>query len=419
MTLTQKWSKIALLNFTVLAAIGVLLRYKILFPLPLVDHKHLLHGHSHFAFAGWVSLALYIGIIHILQPDESLTKQFKQILCTQLLSSYGMLLTFPFMGYATLSIAFSTLSIFVSWWFGVVAWKALTKNRLLTFEKKWFYTALVFNILSALGTFSLAYLMANKIIHQNWYFGSVYFYLHFQYNGWFLFAIMGLLFSSQKRWFNDLQIINSNRFYVLMTTAAIPSLFLSMMWMRLPAWMHFAANAAAFVQLFAAALFISLILQVRKTVALSPHVKWILLIALCAFSLKIILQALSAIPELNKYAFGIRPVVIGFLHLVLLVFVSFFIISYLLQNNLIIIETKTAKVGLWTFITAALINEFVLMMQGISAIRYTNSVYSNELLLGAAIMMFTGLVLLTVTQKKGRVCSKNGIHENLSSNILP
>ncbi len=400
MMLTQKWSKIALINFTVLAAIGVLLRYKILFPLPLVDHKHLLHGHSHFAFAGWVSLALYIIIVHILQPDESQTKQFKQILLAQLLSSYGMLLSFPFMGYATLSIAFSTLSIFVSWWFAIVTWKALIKNSSLTFEKKWFYTALIFNILSAMGTFSLAWLMANKIIHQSWYFGSVYFYLHFQYNGWFLFAILGLLFVSLKKWFTPVQIQTADRLFVLLLITILPAWFLSMMWMRLPVWMYYAADAAALLQLIAAYLFIRLALQLRKTIDLHPTVKWLWLIALSAFILKIILQAFSAIPELNKYAFGIRPVVIGFLHLVLLVFVSIFILGCFIQNNLITLEKTTSKVGLWIFIIAVLFNEFILTIQGISAILFTNFPSSNYLLLGSAITIFIGLFLVTLSQKK-------------------
>lgn len=400
MMLTQKWSKIALINFTVLAAIGMLLRYKILFPLPLVDHKHLLHGHSHFAFAGWVSLALYIIIVHILQPDESQTKQFKQILLAQLLSSYGMLLSFPFMGYATLSIAFSTLSIFVSWWFAIVTWKALIKNSSLTFEKKWFYTALIFNILSAMGTFSLAWLMANKIIHQSWYFGSVYFYLHFQYNGWFLFAILGLLFVSLKKWFTPVQIQTADRLFVLLLITILPAWFLSMMWMRLPVWMYYAADAAALLQLIAAYLFIRLALQLRKTIDLHPTVKWLWLIALSAFILKIILQAFSAIPELNKYAFGIRPVVIGFLHLVLLVFVSIFILGCFIQNNLITLEKTTSKVGLWIFIIAVLFNEFILTIQGISAILFTNFPSSNYLLLGSAITIFIGLFLVTLSQKK-------------------
>ena len=37
---------------------GVVLRYKIAWSLPIVDQKYFLHAHSHFAFAGWVSQAL-------------------------------------------------------------------------------------------------------------------------------------------------------------------------------------------------------------------------------------------------------------------------------------------------------------------------------------------------------------------------
>jgi hypothetical protein len=38
-------------------------------------------------------------------------------------------------------------------------------------------------------------MMMTKNIHQNEYLASIYYYLHFQYNGWFFFACMGLLFS--------------------------------------------------------------------------------------------------------------------------------------------------------------------------------------------------------------------------------
>ena len=251
-----------------------------------------------------------------------------------------------------------------------------------------------------MGTFSLAWLMANKIIHQSWYFGSVYFYLHFQYNGWFLFAILGLLFVSLKKWFTPVQIHTADRLFVLLLITILPAWFLSMMWMRLPVWMYYAADAAALLQLIAAYLFIRLALQLKKTIDLHPTVKWLWLIALSAFILKIILQAFSAIPELNKYAFGIRPVVIGFLHLVLLVFVSIFILGCFIQNNLITLEKTTSKVGLWIFIIAVLFNEFILTIQGISAILFTNFPSSNYLLLGSAITIFIGLFLVTLSQKK-------------------
>lgn len=402
MTFTQKWSRLAILNFLVLASVGVILRYKILFPLPWIDHKHLLHGHSHFAFAGWVSLALYVAILHVLQPNEVQQKQFSRLLWAQQLSSYGMLFTFPFTGYAAASITFSTLSILVSFWFTRVAWGMIKRNTTLTFEKKWFYAGLICNVISAAGTFALAYLMLNKIMHQSWYFGSVYFYLHFQYNGWFLFTIMGLLFAYTANQMSDRQTVLSNRFFFLLITALFPAWFLSMLWMRIPHWVHYAGIAAAILQLAALYLFVKLFAALKQKVkdTINPQATWLWLFSILAFAAKNILQAFSAIPELNKYAFGIRPVVIGFLHLVLLGFVSFFILGFFAQYRLITTETKAAKKGLWIFITGVLLNEIILMLQGIATINYSDIPFSNYMLLGAALIMFSGLLVLFLNQKK-------------------
>lgn len=396
MSFTQKWSRLALLNFVLLAFVGVLLRYKILYPLPLVDHKHLLHAHSHFAFAGWVTLALFICIISVLNVTPQQQQQFNRILQLQQVSSYGMLLSFPFMGYAPVSIAFSTLSILVSFWFVVIAWKIIRTTTHLSIEKKWLYAALLCNVISAAGTFTLAYLMATKTMQQNWYFGSVYFYLHFQYNGWFLFTIFALFFNRVKLYMNASVLRSSNYFFKALTIAIVPAWFLSMMWMRLPQWMFVSGTVAAFVQLTALAFFAHIILQIKKQLRLKldRFVKWIWLFAASAFALKIILQAFSAIPELNKFAFGIRPIVIGFLHLVLLGFVSMFILGYLIEYKRLVIKSKSAVYGLWIFVTAMILNEFILMGQGVAAISYSHFPFGNKLLLAAAILMFSGLLLV-------------------------
>ena len=400
MTFTQLWAKRAFFNFTLLALAGVLLRYKILFPLPLVDQKHLLHAHSHFAFAGWVSLALFIAIIHVLKPNGQQQKQFNRVLWAQQLSSYGMLCTFPFMGYAVPSIFFSTLSILVSFWFAVVAWKMIKANTQLSFEKKWLYTALLCNIISAAGTFTLAYLMANKIVNQDLYFGSVYFYLHFQYNGWFLFTIFALFFFQMKERMQTQHIRLANLVFYLLLVTLIPAWFLSMLWMRLPSWMSTTGAIAAVVQVAGLLIFIRLLILMRQQFRLvfHPPVHLLWLIAVVAFSLKIIMQGFSAIPALNQYAFGIRPIVIGFLHLVLLGFVSMFIIGYLLQNRLVYLPTKLAFGGLWLFVSAMFLNELVLMSQGLAAIFNSPFPYSNELLLVAACGMFSGLLLFYLGQ---------------------
>ncbi|MCG7859310.1 hypothetical protein MD537_20200, partial [Flavihumibacter sediminis] len=59
----NKWIRLALFNLLLVALAGLVLRLKILLPLPWIHHKHLLHAHSHFAFAGWISLFLMGAII--------------------------------------------------------------------------------------------------------------------------------------------------------------------------------------------------------------------------------------------------------------------------------------------------------------------------------------------------------------------
>ena len=63
----RHWCRISLFNLLVLSLIGVTLRYKIAYYFPYIDQKHLLHGHSHFAFAGWVSMALMVLMVHYLE----------------------------------------------------------------------------------------------------------------------------------------------------------------------------------------------------------------------------------------------------------------------------------------------------------------------------------------------------------------
>ena len=190
-----RWIKVALFNLFIVASIGVVLRYKIAFSLPFVDQKHLLHGHSHFAFAGWISQAIMVLLVAYLaaQNGKVVYKRYRWLLYANLVTAYGMLITFPIEGYGFYSIIFSTLSIFVSYFFALFYWRDLNTVKIKSTAHHWFKAAVFFNAFSSLGAFALAGMMAAKIVHQNWYLAAEYFYLHFQYNGWFFFACMGLL----------------------------------------------------------------------------------------------------------------------------------------------------------------------------------------------------------------------------------
>ena len=136
-----------------------------------------------------------------------------------------MLISFPIQGYGFVSILFSTLSVFASYYFAVLFWKDLNRIPIQSVSHSWFKLALLGNVISSAGPFSLAYMMASHHMQQNWYLASIYFYLHFQYNVWFFFACMGLLSYRLAAIGISEEILRKVfRFFAL---AALPTYFLS------------------------------------------------------------------------------------------------------------------------------------------------------------------------------------------------
>ncbi len=395
----QRWFKIALFNLLIVAAIGVVLRYKIAYSLPFIDQKHLLHGHSHFAFAGWITQAIMTLMIAYLvkQLGESAYKRYRWLLYANLITAYAMLIAFPIEGYGFFSIIFSTLSIFVSYIFAVFYWRDLNKLSKKNPGHLWFKAAVVFNALSSLGAFALAIMMISRIVHQNWYLAAEYFYLHFQYNGWFFFACMGLI--TIKLSHNRSAVI-LKRIFVLFASAIIPAYFLSALWMNIPLWIYLLVIAAAFAQLVGWVYTISVIKSQADVLKQSfpPIAKWLLILSGIALSFKLSLQLGSTIPSLSDLAFGFRPIVIGYLHLVLLGVITLFLLGYMFANNAFVINKSTIT-GAGIFTAGIIINEIFLMTQGVAALNYTNIPFINDALLITAIIMFIGLFFLIVSQK--------------------
>jgi len=397
-----RWSKFALLNLVIVAAVGVILRYKILYPLPIVDHKNLLHGHSHFAFAGWVSLALFTAIVRTMNTNATIQiSKYSRLFWFGQLVAFGMLLTFPFMGYKAPSIAFSTLSIFFSYIFAIFAWRDLNRSQLSFTVRACFKASLLFYVISSLGAFLLAYLMATKTGTQSMYIGSVYFFLHFQYNGWFLFAILGLFMCELQLW----NLYSSNKIrtvFLLLVAACVPAFLLSALWMRVPVWVHWIAVAAALIQLLALILLWRLLVPLRAelTKRLNPITRLAWGLSLLAFSIKIVLQSLSTISSLSYLAFGFRPVVIGYLHLILLGFTSLFLLGYFVQQNMLVVKQGVSRPAILIFIVGVIINEVLLFTEGIAAIAGTSLPIVNLFLLLISLVMFGGLLVFWSTQRR-------------------
>ncbi|MFN8337492.1 MAG: hypothetical protein U0T36_00570 [Saprospiraceae bacterium] len=378
------------------ALIGCIMRYKIGFEFPFFDQKYLLHGHSHFAFTGWVSHILFTLMLVFISEFDVQTERFNRLVWANLVCAYGMLISFVIQGYGPVSILFSTLSIFISFGFALQYFKALASIQHPS--TKWFKAALIFNVLSSLGTFFLAYMMMTKSLQQEAYLGSVYFFLHFQYSGWFFFAIMGLLVSklSKLQGYKDNDLIFKSFFW-----ACLPAYFLSILWAKLPWYLYILPVFAVILQLSGLYL---LLVQIHdlKTIIIKNWPKYVRLffgLALAALIIKLSLQAGSIFPEISKLAFGFRSIVIAYLHLVLLGITTLFLLGYLLLCGYIP-NVKSAQIALILFVIGVFSNELILMVQGIASFGYILVPYLNEMLLVVSVLMLSSVVYLFSTLRK-------------------
>ncbi len=397
-----KWLSISFFNLLLVASLGVIMRYKIAFYLPFIEQKYVLHGHSHFAFSGWITQTLMVLLVHYLslKNGEQVLKKYSWLLYANLITAYGMLFSFIIQGYAFFSIGFSTLSIFVSYFFAVYLWKDLNKINENKLSHSWFKAALVFSVISSIGAFALAYMIANKLMYQNWHLTSTYFFLHFQYNGWFFFAGMGLLVSKLEN--INAAGKNLKHAFALFCFACIPAYFLSVLWLPFSRFIYFIIIASVIAQLAGWVVMIRVFIKARFFIGqqFSKYGKILLLISAIAFSIKLLLQSGSVYPALSQLSYGFRPIIIGYLHLVLLAVTSIFIIGYIVSFELVRV-TKKLITGIFIFVAGIVVNELLLMVQGVAALTYNSIPYINLLLLTASVILFCGIGIMFMNCFKG------------------
>lgn len=386
---------IAIINLAIIALLGIIMRYKIGFDFPFLNQKNLLHAHSHFAFAGWVSHLLMTLLVYRLNKSFPESRSGVFLIYANLICAYGMLVFFNIQGYGPISLFFSTASILVSWLFALFYFRQKDQSA----GAPWIKAALIFNIISAAGTFYLAYMMSSKNITQHHYLGSVYYYLHFQYNGWFFFACMGLFTDWLSKILPDKKLPKAA--FLIFAFACIPAYFLSVLWIPISNWIYVLVVIASLSQLIAWYLIVRFLHKNKTEIGkhLNSLSRILILFAGTALTIKLLLQAGSVIPELSKLAFGFRTIVIAYLHLVLLGVISVFLLWFIYTNNLIQ-NNKLVLKGIIIFISGIFLNEMVLLIQGLASFSYTMIPYADVSLIFISSLMFSGLVLILIGNVK-------------------
>lgn len=358
---------VAVFNLVIVGVLGCLLRYIFLNPVSGVNYSYVLHAHSHLAFLGWVFMTLYLLIVYAYLPDITLEKEGKYTMIFMLLqvANIGMLITFPVMGYALWSIIFSALHAFLAMAF---AWMIIrdaglrpTAKHAMSFS--WIKWALILMVISNLAPFALGPVSAIQG-KEDLYYLLIYFYLHFQYNGWFTFALLGLLL-----WLLEYHGVNTKVKPVetalkLKLIAIFPAYILSALWTKPDGIWYIIGGLSAATQWVGLLGLIVFVIKNRSVLKLEAHfmLRILFWLGVSAVTLQHVLMFLSAVPELANLAFS-RNIVIAYLHMVLLGFVSVLLFLFLLKLSMISLTLST-RIGLVLFLLAFIATECTLVFQG-------------------------------------------------------
>lgn len=178
----------------IVALTGLLMRALPLLPSIGEPFESLRHAHSHLAFLGWVFSAFYLGFVHFFLPAGSFDKpRFQQLFWLTQMVSVGMFAAFLYQGYGPLSILFLTFHTGLAYVFFIFFLKDWKREKRQ--PSTWFgVVAILAFFLSSLGPFAIPVIQMLENGSPSWMRMAIHFYLHFHYNGWFVFGLLAIFF---------------------------------------------------------------------------------------------------------------------------------------------------------------------------------------------------------------------------------
>ncbi len=359
----RRHTNIALLYFFVVGLLGLFLRLYFVTPLP-ANFRYVVHAHSHIALLGWVYIALSTLIYRMYFLEEGKGKTYLKIFHFTQLTLIGMLVTFPIQGYALFSIIFSTLFLFASYFF---AWFVFTNIPIRyrdTYSYRLIKISLWLMVLSSIGPWALSVIMVTLGSTSIWYKLSIYFYLHFQYNGWFIIALCSALFYILKNSGAIIYKKDFDWFFTLIVSSVILTFFLSVLWIQPPVMFYLLAGAGAILQILAFFKLFIIIQDQRKKLnkIINPLTLQLLKLTGIFLAIKIILQSLTAIPYFAELSYNIIDFVVGYLHWIFLGVVSIALFAYLHYFRLL----QLSKASIYLYLSGFLISEGFIFYKGLA-----------------------------------------------------
>ncbi|WP_417265733.1 hypothetical protein [Brumimicrobium sp.] len=404
----RRHAQTALSLFLIAALLGLLLRYFAIASIG-IDYRYVVHAHSHVALLGWVYFSLTTLIGHFFLKDIIPQKVYARIFWFTLITVIGMLLTFPFTGYALFSIIFSTAFLIASYLYAWAFFKYIPKYHKNTPAYTVTKYAIIFMLISSIGPWAIGGVMATLGPGSVWYRTSIYFYLHFQYNAWMVLGVIGIFLKVLEN--HDIR-IDPRLFKQFMTTfnfGMVLTFFLSVLFTEPHQWVYRLSVIGGIIQLFS---FLLLFKFIRKNYLIIGLVfgkmgwqlmRWSFFLLL----IKMLMQLLGSFQYTAELVTNNTYLTIGFLHLVFLGVVTIALFA-LLENAKLIHLNKT---GMRLYLLGFIFTEFIIFYKPAEVIlNFPFLPNYNWMLFIASLLLVISITSITLFQIKGNSLKDTSKH---------
>lgn len=389
----KSWIITCLINFCIAILMAIGLRSAYVIPSDF-NYTFLLHAHSHTVMLGWCYLAVYTFIVAKFLPKEAQNNpKYNRLFWLTEISVIGMAATFPFTGYGLLSIIFSTLHILCSYYFVYQIFKDHQSESAI--ETKLLKTALLFMVISTIGVWFLGPIASSGAKDSPFYNTAIQFFLHFQFNGWFILTVLALFFHQIQGLKISLSQKVFSYFFYNSIIGIVLTFGLPLSWFFNSPIFRTINSIGLIFQLIGMFYFILLLKPNLKTIFISekPITKLLFAFAFSCLFLKVIIQTSTLIPELAIASHEVRNFTVGFIHLAMIGIVNSFLFAFITQSPLYFIKNKIGDFGIIVFLIGFTIMEILLFNEGFRVFigkGFQQSYFINILI----VTIFIGLGLL-------------------------
>jgi len=394
--LFQVWLGWALGFFLVAALFGLAMRYFTVGELPaFIEYKNLLHTHSHVALLGWGYLSTSAALVFFFVPDRKKQRSYYPLVVLAVLANLGMVLSFPVQGYGTYSIAASTLHLLVSFVFAFKFWEDIRKEP-SSDATQLAACSVLWMVVSSFGLLAIGPVGSLMGRLHPMFFISIQWFLHFQLNGWFVYAIFSILVLRLSQKGTPLNL--SNWDWASLHGSLFLSFSLAVSWSTpIPGLLYINA-LAVILQLIVYTKILRPVWLDLLSEKNSTWIKRLLLLGIIFLFTKALIQSVLIFTPVAVIAYTIRMYVIGFIHLIMLGAMTFIISSVLLQKSLFS-HSFLAKIGWLILVAGFVLTELLLFGQGTLLWMKSGFIPSFYLLLFLATTLLPiGLSLISIAQ---------------------